>query len=135
MTIEDIVLYLRLSRISIPTWDQQLVNSISDQFSQGLGLTEKQDTVVRRILKKHKDSKRLSEEQYITINSLIDKDRIATFDMPEKAGLFEPNSKATLMNAISQSKYLSKVEVGYGISENSLFIILLETRIYVNILV
>jgi hypothetical protein len=32
------------------------VNSISDQFSQGLGLTEKQDTVVRRILKKHKDA-------------------------------------------------------------------------------
>jgi hypothetical protein len=56
MTIEDIVLYLRLSRIGIPTWDQQLVNSISDQFSQGLGLTEKQDTVVRRILKKHKEA-------------------------------------------------------------------------------
>ena len=55
MTIEDIVLYLRLSKILIPAWDQQLINSISDQFSQGLGLTEKQDTVVKRILKKHKD--------------------------------------------------------------------------------
>lgn len=55
MTIEDIVVYLRITRFELPQWDRQLILSISDQFSQGLGLTEKQDTVVRRILKKHKD--------------------------------------------------------------------------------
>ena len=54
MTIEDIVVYLRLLRINLPSWDQQLMSSIADQISVGTSLTEKQDVLVRRILDKNK---------------------------------------------------------------------------------
>ena len=54
MTIEDIVVYLRLLRINLPSWDQQLMSSIADQISIGTSLTEKQDVLVRRILDKNK---------------------------------------------------------------------------------
>jgi hypothetical protein len=54
MTIEDIVVYLRLLRINLPLWDQQLISSITDQISVGTSLTEKQDVLVRRILDKNK---------------------------------------------------------------------------------
>lgn len=54
MTIEDIVIYLRLSKLNLPLWEQQLMSNIADQISQGSGLTEKQDVVVRRILGKNK---------------------------------------------------------------------------------
>jgi hypothetical protein len=54
MTIEDIVIHLRLLKINLPLWEQQLMSSIADQISQGSSLSEKQDVVVRRILSKNK---------------------------------------------------------------------------------
>ena len=54
MHIEELIISLLLSKISLPSWDQQLMLSLSVQCSQGSALTEKQDVLARRILGKNK---------------------------------------------------------------------------------
>jgi hypothetical protein len=56
MHIEELIISLLLSKIQLPSWDQQLMLSLSHQCSQGSALTEKQDTLARRILGKNKTS-------------------------------------------------------------------------------
>jgi len=89
MTIEDIVIYLRLSKISLPSWDHQLMANIADQISQGSGMTEKQDVVVRRVVGRNK----------LHISNAISQDITPFLENP------------TYRNPVRKISYLKKISV------------------------
>ena len=102
MTIEDIIVYLRVSQIKLALWDQQLISSVADQFYQGLGLTEKQDTVVKRILKKHKDS--ISEKLSTDITCFLEN---PTYRNPIRKMLYD--KKISVNSAENYGKIITAV--------------------------
>jgi hypothetical protein len=53
MNIEDLVISLTYSNISMNAWDQKLVHSFYDQITQGSGFTEKQSTLAIKTLQRH----------------------------------------------------------------------------------
>jgi hypothetical protein len=56
MNIEDLVISLLLSRISLNQWDQKLIGSFYDQVSQGSGFTEKQSSLAVKTIRRYSAS-------------------------------------------------------------------------------
>lgn len=53
MNIEDLVISLTYSNITMNAWDQKLVHSFYDQITQGSGFTEKQSSLAIKTVQRH----------------------------------------------------------------------------------
>lgn len=56
MTVEDIIDALLKSGISLTEWDKRIAMSFKSQLDNKLGLTEKQNGLILKIIKKHEKS-------------------------------------------------------------------------------
>jgi hypothetical protein len=53
MNIEDLIISLVYSRITLNSWDEKLTHSFYDQLTRGLGFTEKQSSLAIKMLTRH----------------------------------------------------------------------------------